>query len=67
MKKWKKLSRARMSERFECPYCKQTAYTKTIVTKYDGRRETVCFYPFCPWCSEEVRRSDSFETEEDET
>jgi predicted nucleic-acid-binding Zn-ribbon protein len=58
MKKWIKLSRARMCERFKCPECGQTVYTKTTVQKYDGRRETVCFYPLCPWCGAKNFRSD---------
>lgn len=63
MKKWIKASRARMSERFICPECRRVCYTKTIVTKYDGRREVVCYYPFCPWCGKTVLRSDSFAEE----
>lgn len=63
LKKWIKASTARMSERFICPYCKRVTYVKTILTKYDGRRETVCYYPVCPWCGEKVLRSDSFAEE----
>lgn len=58
MKKWIKLSTARMSERFGCPECKSTVYCKRIIKKYDGRRENICDYPICPYCGAHVLRSD---------
>lgn len=64
MKKWIKPDKRPMSERFICPYCRQTVYSRTKVTKFDGRREIIAYFPFCPWCAKQVLRSDSFAKED---
>lgn len=58
MKKWIKISRAPMSERFQCPECFRKVTCKVHVTKFDGRREVVCDYKYCPYCGRKVYRSD---------